>query len=179
MQPRRRLNVDRQGPNLVSFGSPAEGFFWGFSVPIQFPMCSSMCSQQNHTFVPFALPKVLPFSALQLGQGGRHSICQRKLLFWVATNFYVCFFVGQSNWLIAPKKKKKTLGKQPPSNELKHEYTTIVQYTSILCFPCISNLTQAKSNDEEFQHHNLHEGGGVGSNFFFLGGGGGGAGEFF
>jgi hypothetical protein len=42
--------------------------------------------------------------------------------------FRFMFVMGKSKWLIAPPKKRKELGKQPPSNELKHEYSTIVQY---------------------------------------------------
>jgi len=48
-------------------------------------------------------------------------------------SFRFVFGMGQSKWFIAPRKKKE-LGKQPPSNELEHEYTTIVQNMPILFF---------------------------------------------
>jgi len=141
MQPRRRLNIDRQGPNLFSFGPAAEGFFfWVFcshKVPNVFlnmfpvePHFYSICFAQNSPLLSFIV-----------GPRGRHSICQWKLLFWGATRVSgLCLWWANQNGSL-PQKTKKELGKQPPSNELKHEYTTIVQYTSILCFPCISNLT--------------------------------------
>jgi len=55
-------------------------------------------------------------------------------------SFRFVFVMANENGSL-PEKKKKNLGSNPPSNELKLEYTTIVQYMPILCFPCISNLT--------------------------------------
>jgi len=62
--------------------------------------------------------------------------------FYVAEppEFEVCVCDGPIKMAHCPPKKKE-LGKEPPSNELKHEYTTIVEYIPILCFACSSNLT--------------------------------------
>ncbi len=174
MQPRRRLNIDRQRPNLLSLGSGNEGLFWGllFAQSPQFVL--EYVPSRTILLFHMLCPKLSPSQLYRWAKGAETlHLAMETFIQGRHQSIRFVFVMGQSKWLIAPKKKKKNLGKQPPSHELKHEYTTIVQYMPILCFPCISNLTQAKSNDEKFQQHNLYEGDGVGSNFFLFGAGGG------
>ncbi len=57
-----------------------------FQGPNGFPSGSQWvhqgCSQQH---LPYVLPKVLPFSPIQVGQRGRHFIFPQNLLFWGAS----------------------------------------------------------------------------------------------
>jgi hypothetical protein len=77
-----------------------------------------------------------------VGQGGGNTAFGNgNFYLGEAPEYQVCVCDGPIKMAHCPQKKKKNLGKQPPSHELKHEYTTIVQYMPILCFPCISNLT--------------------------------------
>ncbi len=65
-------------------------------VPIRFPIGSQCvvpqgCSQQH--LHPYVLPKVLPFSPIQVGQKGRNSLLQnRRVLFWgssIVSSFFL------------------------------------------------------------------------------------------
>jgi len=62
------------------------GFLSGSNKFLRFPMCSP----RVFPIAPRFNPKVLPFSAIWVGQRGRHSIFHRIFI----------FVMGQSNWLI-------------------------------------------------------------------------------
>jgi hypothetical protein len=94
-------------------------------------------------------PKFSPSQLYSWAKGEALYLPMETFILGSHQSFRFVFVMGQPKWLIVQKIKKE-LGKQPPSNELKHEYTTMLQYTPILCFPCSSSLTYAKSNDEEF-----------------------------
>ncbi len=71
---------------------------------------SQVCSQQHLALIPYVLPKVLPFSPIQLGQRVRRFIFMQKLLFWgasIVSTLFFCVFLGWahfSNWLVEKKK---------------------------------------------------------------------------
>jgi hypothetical protein len=67
------------------------------------------------------LPKVLPLSHLDSWATGRHTILQRKLLFWGASKKKSFWWWANQNESLQNRKTWEA----PTSNELKHEYTTL------------------------------------------------------
>ncbi len=123
---------------LLSFGGGGCGgrrriffqFFCSQHVPLKLPLGSQGCSQQHLALISYVLPKVLPFSPIQVGQRGRHSIFPQDLLFWEASMVSTFFFVmDQSSWLIT---KKKEVGLVRHPQLINMEQNTCVS-TLIVC----------------------------------------------
>jgi len=107
-QGRRRLNIDRQGPNLFSFGSRAEVCFWVFCshrVPNVF---LNMFPLEPH-FYSICFAQSYPLLSSRAGPRGRKcSICRWKLLFWGASRVSGLCLWWPMKMAHCPKKKKKT-----------------------------------------------------------------------
>jgi hypothetical protein len=91
-------------------------------------MCSPKNSQQHNTFIPYVLPKLLPFLTYVGEPREMCSISKRNLDFGKPPKFQ--FFSCDGPIKIAHcEKRKRELGKHPPlplSDEMKNEYTPIV-----------------------------------------------------
>ncbi len=106
---------------LLRFGLGGGENFFSFSlcsqhVPFKFPVGSHQvpnvfpkgCSQQHLALIPYVLPKVFPFSPIQLGHRRKQLDFNRTFDFWGALIVSIFFVMDQSNWLIAKKKKSWT-----------------------------------------------------------------------
>ncbi len=107
---------------LLSFGVGGGDFFffplfptYSLQVPNGFSSCSQYvpqvpqgCSQQHLAVIPYVLPKVLPFSPIQVGQRQNPTIFPQNLLHWEVYRYSTIFCDGpikQSHY-----KKKERVG---------------------------------------------------------------------
>ncbi len=113
---------------------------WSLQVPNGFPICflgsqciPQGCSQQHLALIPYVLPKVLPFSPIQVGQRGALHLSIESSILGSLYSFNFFFAIGQSNSLIVEQKKGWTL-KQPQLINMKKIFKYLrLQRWGVLC----------------------------------------------
>ncbi len=139
-----------------------ESFFGLFGFFDCFQCFPPRCSKQHHTFIPYALPKVLPqnspFSHIRGGPKTMHSIFQQKLLLQVVLKVFVFIFVmDRLKQKVQCKNKRFNLGCTPLESvkskiKSKMRMSKIPNPNSLLCFKSLPTWNWNQSFFKTFSY---------------------------